>query len=478
LSSGPTRVLFGARARIITAFVVLLTFSTVVSTIALRQILLVRADERTDRNLAQEVEEFRRLVRDGRDPRDGRPFEGDVRAIFDVYLSRNVPGEDEDLYTFLDGRPYRSSVTGEPDRAVVRRLVELTDVSAATRGTLEVGDAEVRYLVTPVRVEGRVRGTFVVTEVLGPQRDEVDEAVRVAAGVSLAVLLLACALAWLVAGRVLAPLRQLRDTARSIGDEDLTRRIEVSGNDEIAELGRAFNAMLDRLERAFAVQRQLVSDAGHELRTPITIIRGHLELLGDDPDERRETIALVTDELDRMARFVDDLLTLARAERSDFLHPGDVDLDVLTEELLAKAQALAPERRWELDRVATGRLRGDRQRLTQAVMNLTRNAVEHTAAGDAIGIGSALADGEARIWVRDRGPGVAPDDRERIFERFARAGGGRRRSDGAGLGLAIVRAIAEAHGGRVELDSRPGVGATFTVVVPLREEDGSRWPAS
>jgi signal transduction histidine kinase len=465
-------VLFGARARILAAFVVLLLFSTVVSTVALRQILLARADARTDRNLGQEVNEFRRLVRDGRDPRDGRPFAGDVRAIFDVYLARNVPGTDEDLYTILDERPYRSSATGEPDPDVVRALAALVPLQATTRGTIETAAVgPVRYLAAPVRVEGRARGAFVVTEELRPQREEVDEAVQVAAGVSLAVLLLASGLAWLVAGRIMAPLRELGETARSIGDDDLTRRIDVRGSDEIAELGRSFNAMLDRLERAFDVQRQLVSDAGHELRTPITIIRGHLELLGDDPQEREETIALVTDELDRMARFVDDLLTLARAERSDFLHPGEVDLDALTEELAAKAQALSTERAWGVDAVAIGRLRADRQRLTQAVMNLARNAVEHTGPGDPIALGSAFDGDEARIWVRDRGPGVPAAEQERIFERFARAGRSRRRSEGAGLGLAIVRAIAEAHGGRVELSSRPGEGATFTVVVPASEEE-------
>ena len=118
------------------------------------------------------------------------------------------------------------------------------------------------------------------------------------------------------------PAAALGDTARSISETDLSRRIPVTGNDEIAELARTFNAMLDRLERAFATQRAFVSDASHELRTPITIVRGHLELLGDDPEERRETVALVTDELDRMSRFVDDLLLLARAEREDFLRVG------------------------------------------------------------------------------------------------------------------------------------------------------------
>ena len=149
-------------------------------------------------------------------------------------------------------------------------------------------------------------------------------------------------------GRVLAPLRLLTDTARSITETDLTRRIPVSGHDEIAELARTFNAMLDRLERAFASQRAFVDDASHELRTPITIVRGHLELLGDDPDERRETVALVTDELDRMSRFVDDLLLLARAERDDFLRVGEVELGALTDELLDKA-ARSARARWQLE---------------------------------------------------------------------------------------------------------------------------------
>ena len=169
----------------------------------------------------------------------------------------------------------------------------------------------------------------------------------------LSVLLIASALAWVVAGRVLAPLRVLSDTARSIGESDLTRRIPTSGTDELAELGRTFNAMLDRLEAAFDSQRAFVSDASHELRTPITIVRGHLELLGDDPEERRETIALVTDELDRMSRFVDDLLLLARAERDDFLRVSEVELGALTDELAEKASALG-KRSWQRRRPRRG----------------------------------------------------------------------------------------------------------------------------
>jgi two-component system OmpR family sensor kinase len=473
----PRRLLAGARTRVLLAFVILLALSTVASTLALRQILLARAGERVEAALVQEVEEFSALSRDGRNPLTGEPFGGDVKALFRVFLLRNVPTAGEALFTFVDGVPYQPPEDPQSQR-LLERVRGLGAVTRTERGEVETPAGVVRYLAVPVQVRSRGgdfvrRGVFVVTVNLGQERDEVVEAVQTAAGVSLAVLLIASALAWVIAGRVLAPLRTLRTTAQSITETDLTRRLDVHGDDEIAELGRTFNAMLDRLEAAFASQRAFVSDAGHELRTPITIVRGHLELLGDDPAEREETIALVTDELDRMARFVEDLLLLAKAEQGDFLQLAPLDLDVLTEELYAKARALA-DRDWRLAGSGTGRLTADRQRITQAVMQLAQNAAEHTQPGERIALGSAISDGQVRLWVADSGPGIPMQEREQIFRRFHRAGDGRRRSDGAGLGLSIVRAIAEAHGGRIELDTREGAGATFTLIVPTEppQEDG------
>jgi signal transduction histidine kinase len=294
---------------------------------------------------------------------------------------------------------------------------------------------------------------------------------QLAAVVFAVVLLLASVMAWLVAGRVLGPLRDLRDTARSVSESDLTRRIDVEGDDELADIARSFNAMLDRLQSAIASQKEFISDAGHELRTPITIIRGHLEVLGEDPREREETLELVTDELDRMARFVDDLLVLARAERPDFLRLEPVDLDLFTHEVFAKASALA-RRDWRLERIGRGWMVADRQRLTQAMMNLSANAAQHTDEGDRIALGMRAVNGEARLWVRDAGPGIRHDERAHIFERFTRGEEAARRRDGAGLGLAIVRAIAQAHGGRVELYSEVGEGSIFTIVVPTGIDEG------
>jgi signal transduction histidine kinase len=167
-----------------------------------------------------------------------------------------------------------------------------------------------------------------------------------------------------------------------------------------------------------------------------------------------------------MGRMVSELLELAKAGEPDFLAPERVELGALTRELHAKATALPGA--WLLEQSAEGTIVADRQRLTQALMQLAENAVRHAGIEQPIALGSALAVGEARIWVRDRGPGIDPDEQQHLFDRFTRGRSGDR--DGAGLGLAIVRAIAEAHGGRVEVSSRRGGGATFTIVVPVRNE--------
>ena len=292
---------------------------------------------------------------------------------------------------------------------------------------------------------------------------------------------MASAFAWLIAGRVLAPVRQLTETARAItqsDQSDLTRRIEVRGTGDAAEMARTFNTMLDRIETVFRSQREFVQDTSHELRDPLTICRGHLELMGDDPDEQRETATLVLDELERMARIVDELQVLADAERPDFLQPEWIDVELFGHELTAKASALG-QRAWRLESSGEGMILADRHRLTEAVMNLAHNAVQHTRPDDTIAIGTSVSDEDVMIWVRDEGEGISVADQARIFERFTRGTDSSQRYRGGGLGLAIVRTIAEAHGGRVLLTSKPGEGSNFAILLP-RDRDGreSRWRES
>ncbi len=464
--SGWRKIFFGVRTRILAWYIVLMAFSTLVSILAIRQVLLVQLEERVERSFIQDVEEFRRLTK-GRNPNTAQPFGDDIAAIFKLFLSRNIPDNDAAFITLLNGKFYQSSPEDlvaplQPDSTLIKHWVKLTQPE---RGKKATPAGTIIYLVEPVII-GKNHGVFVVAHSNHGDHKQVDEAVIVIIEVTMAVLGVASVLAWVVAGRVLAPLRLLTETAHSISESDLTQRILVQGADEIAELTITFNEMLDRLQAAFTSQRDFINDAGHELRTPITIIRGHLELLGDDPQERRETVEIVTDELDRMSRFVDDLLLLAKAEQPNFLNLETVDIGLLTEELYTKSRALA-SRKWRLENTGAGRIVADRQRLTQAMMSLAQNATQYTTDGDVIALGSALKDEYVSFWVRDTGEGITLADQQRIFERFARGSGSRRRSEGAGLGLSIVRAIAIAHYGRVELLSRPGGGSTFTIVIPL-----------
>jgi signal transduction histidine kinase len=464
-AAGDRRFLWGVRSRILVWYVALMAVAIVASVLVVRTVLTNQVDARIDAGLVQEASELRKLAR-GSDPETGERFRGDVRRIFAVFLQRNIPARNEVVLTFVDGELFRRSrpVTSYRLDEQPRLLERWNDIRRVDRGAIEgTPTGRIEYLAVPLREGRRVRGVFVGAYFRDLELAEINPAMWGAVGVGLATLLVGSLLAWRVAEGVLRPVGAVTRTAQSISEGDLNRRIDVTGRDEVAALASTFNEMLDRLEEAFATQRRFVDDAGHELRTPITVIRGHLELLEEDPVERRRTLALVMDELQRMQRIVDDLLILAKAEQRDFLDLDTVDLERLTREVHAKSEAIAT-REWRLERVARGRVVADRQRLTQALIQLAQNAAQHTEDGALIGLGSTLAGGKARLWVRDTGPGIAPEQQERIFGRFARTGG--RQSDGAGIGLSVVKAIAEAHHGRVELDSRPGAGSTFSIVIP------------
>ncbi|HXV33656.1 MAG TPA: HAMP domain-containing sensor histidine kinase [Gaiellaceae bacterium] len=463
----PARRFFASfRVRVLAGYVGLLAVATILSVLIAREALERRLDQRVDEALVQESRELRQLA-GGNDPETGARFAGNVERIFEVFLERNVPSRNEAFLTFVEGEPFLRSSQVVPYRLDQdsELMASWSSLEASERGAVDTPEGAVEYLAVPLLgAAGATRGVFVAAIFRDRESGEVGDALRVAAGVGLGMLLVGSVLAWLLADRVLRPVKAVTETARSISGGDLSRRIPESGHDEIGVLAQTFNEMLARLETAFDTQQRFVNDAGHELRTPITIVRGHLELLDDDPADRRATLALVMDELDRMARIVNDLLTLAKWEQPDFLAPAPLEVRALIDDVLAKASALGP-RNWQLDAYADATIVADRQRITQALMQLAQNAVQHTEDGDEIGLGAFVGEGRARFWVRDTGPGIPFDEQPKIFDRFYRAGG-ERRSDGAGLGLSIVQAIAAAHGGSLELSSVPGSGATFTFVLP------------
>lgn len=456
--------------RILGWYLILLATALVAALLVQRSYLLEQVVNDAEMILDREVEEVRQLA-GGINPATGDPFAGDIQAIFDTFISRNVPLTGEGVVTIVDGVPYKSDITGSFFRGT-EILDSWTRLTEPERGRIGTEEGPVHYLAVPLMTEQEIGGVFVVAVFLESQLNQVDRGIRVGALVLGSVFVLASVTAWLAAGDVLRPLRLTTETARAITESDLSRRIPAQGDDEIADLAHTFNDMLDRLEEAFDTQQRFVDDAGHELRTPITVIRGQLELLGDDPQERESTVALVTGELDRMSRIVEDLLILARAEQRDFIEASPIDLGDFLEEMATKASTFTASP------VTVGRsdpavFQGDRQRLAQVVMNLVRNSSEHGTPDVAIVLSGYVVGSTVRIEVADNGPGIDPEIQARLFERFYRGKAGRRRTEGAGLGLSIVRAITEGHGGRVELETGDG-GSTFTLVLPtmpIQHED-------
>jgi signal transduction histidine kinase len=461
-----------ARVRILLWLLLVMTVALASVAMTTRSILLRDADARAAAELSQEAHEFINFQKRAADPDTGRPFT-DPRRLLRTYLAGQYADPEEELIG-LAGRRGTTPAKLVQDREVPvglplhRDAAGLREIfgSAGSTGTLRRASGEVRWAKVAVARPGtEPDAAFVVAVHPVHEHARVEQVFRILLVISGLALLMTTGIGWVVAGRILTPIRLVRVTAAELTERDLTRRIPVHGHDDIAALAETFNAMLNRLEQAFAAQRQFVDDAGHELRTPITIVRGHLELMGDDPAEREETVRLVTDELDRMSRIVEDLLLLAKAERPDFVTPEPVQLAELTADVYVKARTLG-DRDWRLAEVADREVLLDPQRITQAMVQLAQNAVQHTVPGQAIAIGSRAGESGIELYVADSGPGIRPEDAEVIFERFRR-GDSRRgaRGSGAGLGLAIVKAIVEGHGGRVRPHTTEGGGATFVLTL-------------
>ncbi len=463
-------LLASTRLRLAATIVLVVLVAAVGVDIAVRTVLLEQVDSRLGDQLVQEAEEFERFMRLGRDDA-GRSVDRVLRRAGQLYLRRSVLDDDEAIVVIdreRGGVQSLSPVGGYrlgDDPALRREWLALTE---SRLGDVDTPAGQAKVLAVPVVRDGVNEGAFVVAAFTADDRAEADDALEVvmwATGLSVLAVALA---SWFIAGRVLRPLRTMTETARRISEEDVSQRLaDTGGGDEVAVLVRTFNSMLDRLEDALATQRRFLADAGHDLRTPLTILRGHLEQLraGMVPEEERdETLALVEDEVERMARLVADLVVLARSQRPDFLRTGPVDLGDLALAIIRRAEAI-PGPQWRAE-PGVGVVEGDAERLTQAALNLVTNAARFSPPGAPVTVGTALRGEEAALWVEDSGPGVAPADRERIFERHVQGPG---RRSGSGLGLAIARAVAEAHGGRLELEEpRHGTGARFVMRFPAR----------
>ncbi|MBG0831348.1 HAMP domain-containing histidine kinase [Planomonospora sp. ID67723] len=336
-------------------------------------------------------------------------------------------------------------------------------------------------------------GNVAVAASLGGVRSTLARLVLVCLITSVALLVLLAVVGWFAVRAGLRPLRGIEEAAAAIAGGDLSRRVPgLAPRTEVGRLSAALNGMLGQIEAAFAAReasearmRRFVADASHELRTPLFGIKGFSELhrMGGLPDTDW-TMSRIESEAGRLARLIEDLLLLARLDEGESALPMDLslmDLRTLAADAHHDLQGLDPARRITLTGPDGGPpqeapVRGDEARLRQVTANLVGNAVAHTPPGTPVRIGVGTAGGEAVLVIEDTGPGMTADQAARAFDRFYRADDSRSRAagGGAGLGLAIVRSIVSAHGGRVEVRTAPARGSAFRVVLPAAPEP-VRW---
>jgi two-component system OmpR family sensor kinase len=489
-SRSPRRVLArlwgrtSLRVKLIAGMLVLVTLGMTVMSAAgasvLRQYLVGRADDQLRGSVGRAIEQVIPQLQRGEDHIEVRiPSEmyGQVRTNDGHALGQNPAW----------------SESGHPK--LPADLSEHIDRPFTVRGT---GGSQWRILAEPIP------GGVIV---LAFSMDEVDRTVQrlvvIDAIVGLLVLAVLVVLGVWVVRKSLRPLAAVEETAGAIAAGDLSRRVpQADPRTEMGRLGRSLNTMLGQIEAAFGARadseaaarrsdetalrseermRRFIADASHELRTPLTAIRGFAEFYRQgaarSPVELDRLIGRIEETASRMGLLVEDLLLLARLDRQRPIERRPVDLLAVAADSVQEARVLAPDRKIDLS-VEGGlayQVHGDEPRLRQVIGNLLTNAIAHTPEGTPVNVrltSGTLRDAPAAIIaVADKGPGLSPEQAERVFERFYRADEARSRDyGGAGLGLAIVAALVAAHDGIVEADSTPGEGATFQVVLPLDDD--------
>ncbi len=341
------------------------------------------------------------------------------------------------------------------------------------------GDKEYRVRSEPLRVGGEVLGVVQVARVTEGVVDPVNTLLIILIAEGIAATLLAVGLAmWLSRGAV-KPLQRVIDIAAEIEASDLTRRIHTArAPAEVRKLADTFDAMLERLDKAFREQQHFVMDVSHELRTPLTVLKGNLDVMlmdsGISPDTR-EHYDRMASEVSRMIRLTTNLLYIASTEAGREPERRLVELDVVCLEVLRQSRDLRPDVKLGMGDEDQVTVVGDRDQLKQMVLNLVENAVKFTPDGGQVRLSLSGNGSQAQVAVTDTGPGIASDVLPHIFQRFFR-GTQRGMLGGTGLGLAIAERIARAHGGSISVESEVGRGSTFTVSLPVgvgAQADGS-----
>ena len=403
-------------------------------------------------------------------------FPSDVDALFRRFFGFAPLHRHFDL---LDPRGQRDPVRSRPRTnpiPISRKAIENASRGLPTFETVATtGNYPTRILTLPVNEAGRVVNLVRVGMSLENMYKTRRRFLLIMAAVLPFGLLLAGGGGWLLARRALKPVDRMTRTAQRISGEHLDERLQETGSDdELDRLAKTLNDMLGRLNSSFHQMRQFSADASHELQTPLTILKGEMEVAlrsKRSPEEYQRILASGLEEIDRINHLVDGLLLLARADAGVLrLDLQSVALEALLEQIVEQMQVVANAHSIRLHISATEpvSVKADREQLRRLLLNLVDNAIKYTPSGGSVTLSLQTDSNWASVMINDTGIGLSADEQQRIFNRFHRSTETRARDErGVGLGLSIALSIAEAHGGRIDVKSAPGRGSTFTLRIPL-----------
>ncbi len=389
------------------------------------------------------------------------------------------------------------------DSQLLEKLVSYSNLDSAKMFMVHTDQASYAVGMVPIRATETDDALLAIISNYSVDSTPAQTQLLLFGGISFLVLAMVGLVNVRASQSLLAPIGRVRDMMGAISASvNLSKRLPVEGDDDLADVSRQMNSMIARLQSSFDEQRDLLNDVGHELRTPITVVRGHLELLNpNDPQDTARTRELALEELSRMHRLTEDLITVAKSDRPDFIRPERVDIGDLLMDAFENATQLG-DFNWRIDNLTIVPTTADPQRLQQALLALAQNASKFASPGTLIALGAGIdyeqplldqqgnpvpartitapslqmlsqvppVEGTHRLnlWVRDQGIGIDPKDQERIFGRFMRVN---HSYAGSGLGLSIVNAITQAHGGILQVRSALSVGSVFNISLPISNDD-------
>lgn len=433
---------------------------------ATNALLLQKTYAEIDEQLVQEAVELKVLAERAVSPLTADRYSS-AKELLSLYISRTVPAPDEAVFIVVN-----NVVTERSSGDLHYRLDQDKNfISTITRNrepnltTYESEFGQVRYIAIPVAGDGD--SGYMVAGIFTALRNSPDQLLLLQLGaLFFFAIIISVWIGWVVSGRILKPIKNLQNAIETINDGNFHERIRVSSpNSELGRIAQKFNEMLETIKVSFEAQRRFVDDAGHELKTPLTIISGHLDMIDTANSESQSSLVIARDEAKRMARLVRDLQTLTKSNEPRFIEMSVNSVSETIDEVFVKANGLG-DRDWKFFSESEQAIVFDRQRIVQAMLQLVENAIKHTEPSDSIEVGFRGHGKFVDFYVGDSGPGIPTVSRSQITERFKRGEWTSQDVEGSGLGLAIVDAVCKGHKGLLLIQDSELGGAEVIIRIP------------